>query len=128
VKHHTVSRVLFCLGVISLLFPWFTYNAKVMGYCHGYAFFRWLVIPLGVCAISIFGSSRLSGSFLSEAAVLCCCIMILLAPGRWQEISNIRAGFHWAEGLRTAVITYWLSLGLFGSLAMSLFARHHKST
>ncbi len=109
----------YILFALSLCLPWFTFNPKVMGYCHGYAFLRYLLVPMGVLALCLVCRGqrglRILLSELSLAAILG---TVIGALGAWQEVGNIKEGFDWATGLRTAVPTYWLSVILTMVLAV----------
>ena len=108
-----VLKTLYILAVLSVFLPWFTYNPDVMGYCWGYAFLRWLLIPLMVIGIYLFSKRSQLMILLSELSLIASLAVLVVAFGRWQEVCNIQAGFHWADGFKTAQIGYWISLGLF---------------
>ena len=47
-------RILFLLCVFALCLPWFTYNAKVMGYRWGILFAKWYALPFVLIGIYLF--------------------------------------------------------------------------
>lgn len=108
-----ILKTLYILTVFSVFLPWFTYNPDVMGYCWGYAFLGWLLVPLVVIGIYLFGKRSYLMILLSELSLITNLVILVVAFGRWQEVCNIQAGFHWADGFKTAQIGYWISLGLF---------------
>lgn len=113
-KTNRIVKLLYLLSFISVFLPWFTHNAQVMGYCWGYYFLKWLIVPLGVIGYYLFGRKRSPLLLLlSEIGMLCNPAVLVIAFGRWQEVCNINSGFHWEDGFRTALPTYWISLILF---------------
>lgn len=113
-KNYTRAlKGLYVLSLLSLLFPWFTYNPSVMGYCWGWQFFSLFLIPMTVIAAYLF---RFTGNrflrILSQVCTLGNLASMVIALGSWQAACNIRGGFHWADGFRTAQPTFWLSAWL----------------
>lgn len=105
---------LYVLCVFSLLLPWFTYNPDVMGYCRGYAFLKWFLVPMVVIGIYLLSMKKSKAHFLlCECSLVTNLAVLVVALGRWQETCNIQSGFHWEDGFRTALPTYWISAALF---------------
>lgn len=111
-KAHLIG--IYLLSLISVFLPWFTYNASVMGYCWGFYFLKWLALPLGMIALYLFApKSNKAFLFLAEAGSIANLVILVIAFGKWQEVCNINSGFHWKDGLHTALPTYWISAALF---------------
>ena len=107
-------KALFVLTWLTLCLPWFTYNASVMGYRYGFAFIKWFLLPLGVIALCLFWPKRDAVMIaLGEAAHIANFIAIITALGLWQQVCNIKSGFHWLEGIHTAQPGYWVAFGFF---------------
>lgn len=104
---------LFALFVLSIFTPWFTYNPKVMGYCWGFQFFYLWLVPVIIIGVYVFWRATAVMFVLSELSLIAILGSYIFAFGRWQEMCNIIAGFQWKDGLHTATIGYWISLGLF---------------
>ena len=109
-KHAVI--VSYFLFLVSVFFPWFTYNPNVMGYRCGYLFLHWMALPIAVIGIFIFTKRRIIITILSELSLLSLLTIYVVLLGRWQEYCNIKTGFHWEEGFYTATVGYWVSLGL----------------
>lgn len=113
-KAKEALKTVYILSCISLFLPWFTYNAKMMGYCWGFRFLIWFIIPMGIIGAFVFAGKR--ADFLSVLAELSSAVnigILVFAFGRWQESSNIIAGFQWKDGFRTATPGFWISALLF---------------
>lgn len=112
-KRKTFLRVSFVLSVLSLCLPWFTYNARVMGYRYGIAFVKWYAVPFVFIGIHLF-SEKISEvtALLAEVSVTANLVVSVWLFGRWQEICNIAAGFQWTDGFRTAQAGFWIAAGL----------------
>lgn len=122
-KRKPVLTVSFILFLLSVFLPWFTYNPKVMGYCWGFQFsYLWLV-PVIIIGIYIFWKSTATMFALCELSLITILGAYVFAFGRWQELCNIITGFQWKDGLHTATVGYWVSLGLFILLAVLLQIR-----
>lgn len=109
-KKTLLMKVLFILSVMGTLLPWFTYNAKVMGYCWGWEFLPYMLIPYIIMALGLF--KRQSSRVFHIASVLCMVInaaIMAAAPGCWQIMHNITGAFLWAEGLQTALPAYYIT-------------------
>ncbi len=118
-KNKGLLKALFLLAVASFLLPWFTYNARMMGYCWGFFFIKWFALPMGLTGIYLFIlPERKAAAFLAELSVAANLILCLIAFGRWQEVANIAGGFHWSDGFRTAQPGFWIAAGLL----LALFA------
>ena len=105
---------LFLLSAASVFLPWFTYNAKVMGYCWGWRFLPWFLPSLVMTGFSLFSKKQgILELLLGELGAAGNLAALILALGQWQEKANIQSGFHWAEGFRTATPAYWLAAVLF---------------
>lgn len=122
---------LYILAVGSLFFPWFTYNASMMGYCWGYQFLPCFLLPCCIIGISLFQQKRKAlWMFLTEVSMVADLGLFVYALGYWQRLCNIRDGFQLLDGLHTAQGSYWLSLGLHTALfilyQVHLFAARKK--
>lgn len=103
----------FVLFVLSTCLPWFTFNARMMGYCWGYQFLKWLVVPMIIIVIYLFQERSKMFIVLSEVSLVSILAIYVIAFGRWQEVCNIAPGFQWDEGFHTATAGYWISVLLF---------------
>lgn len=103
----------FVMFVLSIFLPWFTFNAKIMGYCWGYNFLKWMIVPVIIIVIYLFQEHSKMFIVLSELSLVSILTTYVIAFGRWQEICNISSGFQWDEGLHTATAGYWVSLSLY---------------
>ena len=107
-------KVLYLLMVLALFLPWFTYNPRVMGYRFGFVFLKWFAVPLVILALSLFrsGKNRIL-IILAELAQLGFLAALICALGFWQQVCNIKSGFHLMEGLKTAQVGYWIAVAAF---------------
>ena len=81
-----------------------------MGYCWGFQFIGWLLIPLGFFGIAcILKQPACLHILFSVLGFLSAATLYIIIFGRWQEFRNITAGFHWADGFRTAQPGFWIS-------------------
>lgn len=118
---------IYILSVLSIFLPWFTYNPDVMGYCWGFQFLKWMILPLLIIGVFLFRIQ--SGKllfFLAEMSIIAILAIFVMALGRWQEICNIIEGFQWKDGLHTALPTFWISAGLFLLFFILLQQAHFK--
>lgn len=107
-------KMLFVLTLLSLCLPWFTYNARVMGYRYGFVFLKWFLAPTAALAICLFWPGRkLPLVVLGEFALLSNFVVLACALGLWQQVCNIKSGFQWVEGIRTAQPGYWMAVCFF---------------
>lgn len=107
-------KIIFLLLLVSLFLPWFTYDAKMMGYCWGYQFLKWLAVPLIIIAGYLFVPIRNKiYLILTEVSMIANLSILVIVFGRWQEACNIVTGFQWKDGWYTALPTYWMSAALF---------------
>lgn len=104
---------LFVLFVLSIFLPWFTFNAKMMGYCWGYSFLKWLVVPVVIILLYLFQERSKMFAILSELSLVSILMTYVVAFGRWQEVFHIVPGFQWDEGFYTATAGYWIPVLLF---------------
>lgn len=113
-KEKKALKIIFILSVISLFLPWFTFNAKVMGYCWGWQFLSWFVIPVVIIAAYLFASKKsMILQVLAEVGTFVNLVSLVIAFGKWEEKKNINTGFQWNDGLHTAQIGFWISAVLF---------------
>lgn len=114
-KHKSCSalKLLYVLSVLSLFLPWFTYNASIMGYCRGFEFLPFFLIPFCISALFLFKfrGSTLWG-VLCQASALADVGILVYILGFWQKYRNIRDGFQLTDGLHTAQAGFWLAVGL----------------
>ena len=107
-------KLMFVLTLLTLCLPWFTYNAKVMGYRYGFAFLNWFLMPAAALAVCLFWPGRkLPLVVLGEFALLGNFVALVCALGLWQQVCNIKPGFQWMEGVRTAQPGYWMAVCFF---------------
>lgn len=112
-KYITPLNIVFLLFVCSFLLPWFTYDAQIMGYRHGYIFFSWFIIQLVIIALNL--TNKIRGSvavIVTELCLLANFAALIVAFGRWQEVCNIVGGWQWADGFYTAQPGFWIATGL----------------
>lgn len=104
-------KLLFVLTLLTLCLPWFTYNAKVMGYRYGFTFIKWFLVPMIILTICLFWPRQNTTMIvLGELAQVANFTAIVCAFGLWQQMCNIKSGFHWLEGFRTAQPGYWMAM------------------
>ena len=102
--------IAYVLFIISLFLPWFTYNAKVMGYCWGTQYILYFLIPLAAVGAYLFCEQPgLVRILLAEFGSVMCIVLLVIVFGTWQEGRNIIAGFHWRDGFRTAQPAFWFA-------------------
>lgn len=114
-KHKTADALKgsYILAAGSLFLPWFTYNASMMGYCWGYQFLPWFLVPCFIIGLSLFkGQGNATWTFLTEVSLLTNLGLFVFALGYWQRLCNIRDGFQLMDGLHTAQFGFWLAVGL----------------
>ena len=132
-KKKAALKTIYIFSCISVFLPWFTYNAKMMGYCWGFRFIPMLFVPLLLTGIFTFSCKhRDLFAVLAEISSAINIVILIFIFGRWQQYSNIIAGFQWADGFRTATPAYWLSALQFLLLfifvqIVSIADRHNKS-
>jgi len=117
------SKMLFVLSAASLVLPWFTYNAEIMGYCFGSEFYVYFVAPMVMLWLALFGKGHvLLGIFgaMTNIAIL------VYALGGWMKIHNISSEFMLIEGIHTSVFGFWVSFVLFGALLASVITENMK--
>lgn len=110
-KGHVLGS--FLLFVLTVFLPWFTFDAKIMGYCWGWHFFKYLAVPIIVIAIYLLQGKGKMFMVLAELASAIILAVYVIAFGRWQEYFHIAPGFQWMEGFYTATAGYGLSLSMF---------------
>ena len=108
-----ILKVLYLLSILSFFLPWFTYNARMMGYCWGFQFIKWFILPTAVITIYLFSKKELMISVLAEISSIANIILMIIAFGMWQQECNIITGFHFTDGFRTALPTFYIALILF---------------
>lgn len=103
-------KILFILSCILIFSPWFTYNAKMMGYCWGWEFLKFMLIPQIIIAKYLFFTNNNKLLLvISELAMLTNMGILVVAFCSWQNLHNIVDGFRWKDGLYTAQPTFWLT-------------------
>ena len=109
-KKKTGLFVFYILQIVSLFLPWFTYNAKVMGYCWGTQYIIYFLIPIILVGIYLFSVRiRIVHVIFAEFGAIMNIILLVLIFGTWQEGRNIVAGFRWGDGFRTAQLGFWVA-------------------
>ena len=122
-KRKSALIVSYMLFLLSAFLPWFTYNPKVMGYCWGFQFYYFWLVPVIIIGIYVFWKSTATMFALCELSLIAILGSYVFAFGRWQDMCNIISGFQWKDGLHTATVGYWTSLGLFVLMAILLQLR-----
>ena len=119
-------KILFALSVLSLWLPWFTFNARMMGYRYGVMFWPWFVQYIVLVGAALFSNTvgrwRVVGWVAGVSALLNLCA-IVAAAGKWMERANIDGGFLLRRGLSGAQPGYWISAVLF--LGVFLLLQYH---
>lgn len=111
IKGHVLGS--FLMFILSIFLPWFTFNAKIMGYCWGWHFLKYFAVPILVIIVYLIQGKGKAFSVLAEFAVVTIFSVYVLAFVRWQELFHIAPGFQWMEGFYTATVGYWVSFALF---------------
>ena len=107
-------KALFFLTLVTFCLPWFTYNANVMGYRHGIVFLKWFLIPMLMLALCLFWPKKsVAMIILGELVQIVNFAELACALGLWQQVCNIKSGFQWLEGIRTAQPGYWAAVCFF---------------
>jgi hypothetical protein len=69
---------------------------------------------MAIIGVFVFAGKRADSlSVLAELSSAVNIGILVFAFGRWQESSNIIAGFQWKDGFRTATPGFWISFLLF---------------
>lgn len=132
-KEKTNIFVVYILQIVSMFLPWFTYNAKVMGYCWGIQYILYFLLPLAMVASFLFSRSpNLVQIILAEFGSVMNLVLLILVFGTWQEGRNIIEGFHWRDGFRTAQPAFWCAaicaVLVFAFLQHHIFFKNRKNT
>lgn len=127
-KSENALRGIYVLTILSLLLPWFTYNASIMGYCWGYLFLSYFLIPILISGLYLFRfRGNLIWGFLCRICAVVNLGILIYALGHWQTLCNIRDGFQLMDGLRTAQSGFWLAavfhISFFVMVFVSLFSK-----
>lgn len=122
----TPAKIVFILACLCVFLPWFTWNAKMTGYCWGFYFVLELAAPMVVIGVYLGSGSR--GKWfaaLTELSSLLVIAIAVTAMGRWQIRCNITGVWEFAP--ETAQPTYWFSLvafaALFAAIQFEVFKR-----
>lgn len=106
------DKIVFYLACACVFLPWFTWNAKVMGYCWGFDFILALAPPLFVTAFYLY--ARPHNIWLIALTELCAVLPIvtaILAVGYWQELRLMSSG--WKFSLKPVLPGWWAALAMF---------------
>ena len=105
-----ILKIFYVLGILSFLLPWFTYDASIMGYRRGYIFLFLFLIPVILIGFCLFLNkpNRLF-RILAQISMVWNLICMVIALGIWQEVCNIKSGFHLLEGIKTAQPGFWFA-------------------
>ena len=125
-RRTTWLKLVYLLSVLSLCLPWFTFNAKIMGYRFGFVFWAWFVQYIVVVGAVLFTQGMYTGKLALWAAEVSAFLnlgALVDVAGRWMEVCNIKGGFHLREGISAAQPGYWVSAVLF-VLFFLLFQYH----
>ena len=106
-------KVLYFFELLTFFLPWFSYNPKIMGYCWGFEFITWFILPFAILAIYLFGKKETMISVLAEISSIINIVLSVIIFGRWQEKHNIIEGYHFADGFKTAQPAFYGSFFLF---------------
>ncbi len=112
-KSLKLLKLLFVLSAASLLLPWFTYNFKMTGFCWGWEFLKFMLIPCIITGLWLFKrpESRCMG-ILALISMVINAGIVLAAPGCWQIMHNITGSFLYRAGLSTALPTFYAAAAL----------------
>ena len=106
-------KILFVLCVVTLVLPWFTYSARMMGYCWGAEFYAFFLLPMLLIGHSLFGrGTEAPRNVLGVFGCVGDIGALIYAVGIWQERHNIRGGFFFMDGVRTATVCFWITAAL----------------
>lgn len=114
--------ILYILSVLSYFLPWFTYHPGVMGYRRGYLFSFLFFVPMLILGFCILYPRK--GRILLAAARIDLFVILIfhfIALGIWQEVCNIKAGFHLIEGFYTSQPGFWISYLIHSILLLLIF-------
>ena len=126
---NSACKGLYLLTLLTLILPWFTYNASMMGYCWGYQFLLLFALPCCMTGLFLFKFPHsIPFRTLGQLSALANLGILVYALGCWQTHCNIRSGFHFLDGLHTALPTYWLSLGLHSAFFLLLILPTQNTT
>lgn len=113
------AKMLYILSAASLVLPWFTYNADIMGYCFGSEFYVFFIIPMLMVWYMLYGNGP---GWLGLLGVLMNLTVLVYALGGWMRLHNITSVYMLKEGIHTAVSGFWVSCILFISLLAAVAA------
>ena len=117
-------KILYLLALGSIFLPWFTFDAKMMGYRHGWLYLDWFAVQNIIIGIYSFGKKRgRVFTFLTEVSLFMNLVALVLVFRLWQGRANIILGFQWRDGFITAQPGYWISVVLF----LALFVMFQKN-
>ena len=120
-KTESTLKIIFLLAVVSIFLPWFTYDPELMGYCWGWQFLKWLLLPMFMIGSYLFTDVRNIIVFIAtELCMVVNLAVLVIAFGRWQEVCHMIGGYHWEDGFPTAQPGYWISVVVFSALAVVL--------
>lgn len=131
-KEKTGIFIPYVCMVISLFLPWFTYDARMMGYCWGTQYVLYFLIPLVLVGLYLFSAkSNWLHIILAEFGAVMNLVLLVLIFGTWQEGRNIVAGFHWRDGFETAQPAFWCAaasgLCVFAFLQQHIFRKKERA-
>ena len=114
-------KIIYVLTFVSIFLPWFTFNAQMTGYTHGWLYLDWFVVQMIFIGIYLFGKKKSRAlMILAEAGAVMNLVAMVLVFGLWQGRANIILGFQWRDGLITAQPGYWVAAALFITLFVLL--------
>lgn len=116
------DKIVFCMSCICVFLPWFTWDAKMMGFCWGFDFILLLALPLFEIAFYLFSESNSKRlAVFTEACAVSLLVIMILAVGCWQSSFHIIQ--NWNFNLEPVLPTYWISLTIFVLLFIMLQIR-----
>lgn len=112
-----ILKILYVVCACTLFLPWFTYDAKMMGYCWGWQFLVWFLPSMAVIGLYLFMLRKHELMLhLSLLGGLINLILLVTIFGTWQSARNIKGGINWMDGFVTATPMFWLTALAFGLL------------
>ena len=120
-KENKFLKVIYVMAFVSIFFPWFTFNAQMTGYTHGWLYLDWFIVQMMLIGIYLFRKKKSQLlCVLAELSAFINLVVMVLVFGLWQGRANIILGFQWRDGLITAQPGYWIAAVLFVTLFVML--------
>lgn len=104
-------RILFCVWLVSVCLPWFTFDMEMTGGYYGIYMLPYFALQIVILAWWCLQSEK-SKRILNIAVVLALITIPLsyfLCLGMWHAEANITRGFDIKLGLQTSTWCFWCS-------------------